>query len=557
MKRFRLIFFSALIIGGVSLILIFNHCAPEKKKSAEKNSYYEITSKLDQGGELYVYLSTEKVIKGVENFILKVRKLVETEISKSQSQGIEILNVFDFVFKLIKRSGLTEISGIGMSSITLDSKLRHTKIIIHHYKDKGNGLMWNLLEKKPHELRALRLLPVDTVSAGFSDFRINVLWQWIKKEVKGSGIPKLKEAILSVEPSLQKNGIDFNKLLDSLGGQVGYILLLDRQKKNHIPLGRTSIEIPEPALAIVLSVKNEAIFDLLQRMLPFPKDEKKNVKKIQIPIPSPTPITLNPVIVQKEGLLIFASNNKIVDKMFEVKKSGKGLISTDEFKKLSVQIPKRGNKFRFTSGRLSQLIVDIQKRAMKASGEIKEGAAVVEEIFKLFPTGMTMYGVLQNTDEGVIGTFNHNFSLEYVVLLPVTASAGIVAAIAIPNLLTALQKGKQKATMGDLKSILLAIESYIIDMGYAPRGKTLTDIKSVLEPFYIKVLPIKDAWGNDFFYKHGIGNQKDVYFVGSGGRDGVFDGFEQKGSYLVTRMEDFNKDIIISNGTFVFHPKVR
>ena len=47
-----------------------------------------------------------------------------------------------------------------------------------------------------------------------------------------------------------------------------------------------------------------------------------------------------------------------------------------------------------------------------------------------------------------------------IELLIVVAIIGIMAAIAIPNLLVALQKGKQKATMGDMKSVGTALEVY-------------------------------------------------------------------------------------------------
>ncbi|MCK5220504.1 MAG: prepilin-type N-terminal cleavage/methylation domain-containing protein, partial [Candidatus Aminicenantes bacterium] len=55
-----------------------------------------------------------------------------------------------------------------------------------------------------------------------------------------------------------------------------------------------------------------------------------------------------------------------------------------------------------------------------------------------------------------------------IELLIVVAIIGIVAAIAIPNLLTAVQKSKQKATMGDMKAIGTAVESYVTDNYLAP-----------------------------------------------------------------------------------------
>ena len=202
----------------------------------------------------------------------------------------------------------------------------------------------------------------------------------------------------------------------------------------------------------------------------------------------------------------------------------------------------------------SYVIMDIQEKAMEAS-EKEDPAA--KEFLKLFRKEWSLYSVLQNTDEGMVISFNHSMALESFVLLPATAAAGIVAAIAVPNLLTALQNGKQKATMGDLKSISMAIASYITDHYEAPQGKTLAEIQDKLQPFYIKVLPLKDAWGNDFLYTHGTGGKKDEYAVASPGRDGVFDGWEQTGSYIVTQMGQFDYDIIISNGTFTYGPMVK
>lgn len=50
-----------------------------------------------------------------------------------------------------------------------------------------------------------------------------------------------------------------------------------------------------------------------------------------------------------------------------------------------------------------------------------------------------------------------------VELLIVIAIIGIVAALVITNLITSLQKGKQKTTMGDMKSIGSAIEYYALN----------------------------------------------------------------------------------------------
>ena len=50
-----------------------------------------------------------------------------------------------------------------------------------------------------------------------------------------------------------------------------------------------------------------------------------------------------------------------------------------------------------------------------------------------------------------------------IELLIVIAIIGILAAIAIPNLLNAVQRGKQKRTMSDMRALATAIEAYAVD----------------------------------------------------------------------------------------------
>ena len=63
-----------------------------------------------------------------------------------------------------------------------------------------------------------------------------------------------------------------------------------------------------------------------------------------------------------------------------------------------------------------------------------------------------------------------------IELLIVVAIIGILAAIAIPNLLTAMQRAKQKRTMADMRTIATAWEARATDIntynaaGASPAG---------------------------------------------------------------------------------------
>lgn len=525
---------------------------------AGDSSYDAVTSKLDGGGDVYVYVGTEGVVKTVEETAQKIRGLVEQH-AKTGEEKEKGLKVFDLVYNMIQHCGMLEIDGVGLSSVPMKDGLNHGKWVVHRKTGTTDGLIWRIMEPKPHPLNSLDLLPADTVLAGFADFKLKTLWEWIKKEAETSGLPELKKGVLSLEPMLEKQGLPLNKLLDSFGERWGIVMTLDSQKKIPIPMdqgpeGAKAMEIPDPGLAIVLAVKDDFIFNLLKEKLPFAKPgEDEKIKELRIPVP-PMPITVDPVIRQADGWLIISSSAKMVDAMLASKGDGNGLTGTEEFKEISANVPGEGNRFGFLGRRFFRTIFELQRAAVPATAE--EGAAM-KDLMGAFQKEYTVYGVLQNNADGMVSTFNHNLPIGHAILLPATAAVGVIAAIAVPNLLTATQKGKQKATMGDMKTIAMAIESYITDHYEAPPGESLAEIRTKLEPFYIRTLPLKDAWGNDFHYFHGTGDKKDDYAVGSGGKDGVFNGRQQAGFYIVTSINGFNNDIILSNGAFTYGPKVK
>jgi type IV pilus assembly protein PilA len=149
-----------------------------------------------------------------------------------------------------------------------------------------------------------------------------------------------------------------------------------------------------------------------------------------------------------------------------------------------------------------------------------------------------------------------------IELLIVVAIIGIIAAIAIPNLLVALQKGKQKATMGDLKTMGSAVESYVTDWSFTPQVGTTTELNSAsngLVTFFIKVVPTTDGWGTVFEYQHGQqGNtDQDYYSFVSDGRDKT-PGTRTSGTYYdCTAIADFNNDIVYANGGFTYGPRTK
>jgi general secretion pathway protein G len=149
-----------------------------------------------------------------------------------------------------------------------------------------------------------------------------------------------------------------------------------------------------------------------------------------------------------------------------------------------------------------------------------------------------------------------------IELLIVIAIIGILAAIAIPNLLNAVQRGKQKRTMSDMRALATAIEAYAVDNNQYPLATScpsaLTAMVgsvsavgagsfSLLSPTYIGQPPKVDGWGSFIYYNNDTNN----YAILSAGRDKVVQG-EVAGCGTTT---DFNNDIIYADGSFIQWPE--
>ena len=177
-----------------------------------------------------------------------------------------------------------------------------------------------------------------------------------------------------------------------------------------------------------------------------------------------------------------------------------------------------------------------------------------------------------------------------IELLIVVAIIGIIAAILIPNLLDALQKAKQKATVADVRNIGTAWYSWMTDQASAGAAGavaigvlnwgtdftggacTATNLAAMLEggtsgnvsQFYLQKMPTQDGWDNDLqfnsivtcgtpsTYRLVITSVRAIA-IRSLGRDNTVEtaGVYTNGQFPVT---NYDGDIVWSDGYFVRSP---
>ncbi len=146
-----------------------------------------------------------------------------------------------------------------------------------------------------------------------------------------------------------------------------------------------------------------------------------------------------------------------------------------------------------------------------------------------------------------------------IELLIVIAIIGIIAAIAIPNLLNALDRSRQKRSMADLRSWGSALGTYLVDFNFYPYWGGVDEIITTSSTLYLimtveKYLenpPYQDGWNFSFRYTGGANiDSAWGYTIASLGK-----GNTAEIASTPDRFRCFQCDIRLRNGQFWKKPE--
>jgi type II secretory pathway pseudopilin PulG len=130
---------------------------------------------------------------------------------------------------------------------------------------------------------------------------------------------------------------------------------------------------------------------------------------------------------------------------------------------------------------------------------------------------------------------------------------GTPAAVPL-HLRQVIRAGEQKLTMADMRSLGTCVEAYKIDSGTCPGptpGQVTAEwMRELVEPVYIRTLPIEDAWGNPFIYWCDGEHYRIASLGLYGDQDGPFEEITRG-----TGTQRFTSDIVFEDGEFVQFPQ--
>lgn len=413
MKKSLILLLCGLLLGAAAAWAVIHFVVPRWDRSAVDNTFWQVASRLDQGGEAFAYFHAEEASKAVMAILGNLKKSVAALPEEKRPQAMQGLGMAEV---MLKGYGLDEISGLGFSSFAVRPGLHRVRVVLHHRPGRDKGLIWNMTGPAPRPLDELELLPADTALALISDYNLVKLLEWVGRigpmmapqGQPGAPAPGADQAMAMIKAGLQSAGIDSDRLFKSYGGRLGFLLVLDPEKRMTLPAQGKSLSIPEPAFALLLRVNDNYLFDTLKAKLAAlgqPKiSEEAGMRKIAFP-PLPAPFPLEPVIVQKGEWLLLASRPALADEML-----GRGtprLSASADFKAIAAKAPSRGNGFSYASPVLLRLVAQVLR---ENKGGLQPESAL-QKITQLLDANKGLYWVVENSDQGLTYTFNHGFEI--------------------------------------------------------------------------------------------------------------------------------------------------
>jgi hypothetical protein len=99
-----------------------------------------------------------------------------------------------------------------------------------------------------------------------------------------------------------------------------------------------------------------------------------------------------------------------------------------------------------------------------------------------------------------------------------------------------------------IRTLATGMEAYAVDHGEGyPQANTLLALRSVLEPTYVRSMPMADAWGTPIRFE--IAKDRKSYRLISAGADRRFN--PQSWAAANRELADFAEDLVYENGAFV------
>jgi hypothetical protein len=461
-----------MLLAGLGAAVLGQSSGPPV--SAEPTVFREVTTKLDPGGSLYVFLSTGQWTAQLGDKVRGLREWIEGMMGNDADAVGSVQQGFQVVENLVRQSGVQSVAGVGLSGIAVEPGLYRTRFVLQRAAGEREGYLWRFFGTAPHALEGLEWLPADTGYAVFGDIDLKGIWEAVKREASAARFEPLVEGMEEFSAGVAEvTGRSLEAQLGSHAGEAGVALLLDATRRITVPLpGEGSVELPEPALLVAFKVKDDALFDwIVTKMKEHPESTAGSAGGARwrsVPAPDELPFPLRPTVGRAGDYLWLASHDRAFERVVKARAEGSqgGLKGTAEFRRLARGLPEQGNSFAFVSQRFTEALWRLQEAALEQTLKPAGGTVSMAWFRSLMGLGVApstyavgvceadgMQSVSQGTQEPATA----------LVTSAVVAPAAMLTGMTLPALFQAKGKAQEIQCMNHLKQIGLGLRIYAVD----------------------------------------------------------------------------------------------
>jgi hypothetical protein len=448
-----------------------------------QTSFQEVVSQLDPGGSLFMYVATDQWLAGLSTNLAHFQQVLGALPGPGEREMVE--RIFETLIRLVKTSGVEQITGLGVSGAPIAPGLYRNKFIAHHPAGGGQGLLWSLFGQSAHPLDSQAMLPTNTVLAAFTDLNLRQLWQTLEQELAQSGVPQAEETVRNWPRLFEsRTQIPWADLLASLDGEIGVVLALDDTQSLEIPMGnRARLTLPAPEALIAVKTKNALLYDRVSSQLRSNPQavtrEEGSLTMCSLQVPGP--ILLNLTVAKTDSHFFFGTSPEIIQTVQNVKQGQRpGLKSTADFQSLARHLPTEGNQFVYLHQRFGETIADIQRQVMESTGMGADQLAMFQGLFANAKSSFSM-SVGRRTPNGwALTSAGNQDSASTILLAPTIGVTAVAAGMLLPALAKAKSRAQTISTVSNLKMLGLAVRMYSNEQGgkFPKADSWCDDIKS-------------------------------------------------------------------------------